>query len=209
MTLFSLFSLIYVGQLPVIVSKTIGLNSHSNTYLWLYATWGTGALVGALLLGTVFAQVDKATLIRPMLIGFAVMLGVFAALRSIPPAFPVGFLLGGFYFAMATSMLTIIQQNLLANERARVLALWFMAFGGAVSIGNLAFGPILDSIGPRPVMALGVVVALWLSWWCDVPRRGLRTLAMDEASLAAQRGDEPVHAGDQAALDEHGLAGGN
>ena len=83
------------------------------------------------------------------------MLTAFALMTSAAPAFPIAFVLGFCYFALATSMLTIVQQNLRPAERARVMALWFMAFGGTVAIGNLAFGPIVDAVGSRPVMLFG------------------------------------------------------
>lgn len=222
MAIFSFLSLPFVGLFAPITRLNLGLDNRTPTYKWLYATWGFGALCGALAMGTILARADKSKLIRPLLIGFAVALGVFSQLRSVAPAFPVGFLIGLTYFGMATSMLTVIQHNLRSFERARVMALWFMAFGGTVSIGNAVFGPIVDKVGARTVMAIGVINALWLSWWCDVPRRsGLVTLAMETAhssrgdsdpvaapSTLEQRLGDALQPGDSASLDEYGIAGG-
>ena len=211
MAIFSFFCLPWVGLFAPITRLNLHLDSRTATYKWLYATWGLGALVGALALGTVLAHVDKARLIRPLLIGFAVTVCVFGLLRSVTLAFPVAFVLGWFYFAMATSKLTVIQHNLRSNERARVMALWFMGFGGTVAIGNLAFGPVIDAIGPRPVMLMGGAVALGLSWWCDVPNRRLRLLADDDPPSGAvhQRLGDPLQPGDAAALDQDGVAAGD
>ena len=62
----------------------------------------------------------------------------------------------------ATAHSTIFQQNLADTERAAVMSLWFMAFGGTVPIGNLVFGPVIDAIGARSVLLFGAA-------FCGVP----------------------------------------
>lgn len=51
------------------------------------------------------------------------------------------------------------------------MALWFMAFGGTVPIGNIIFGPLVDVHGARWLLFVGAAWALVLAWWCNV--RGL------------------------------------
>jgi MFS family permease len=85
-------------------------------------------------------------------------------------AFPVGFVLGLFYFMTANAMVTVFQQNLRDNERVTVMPLWFMSFGGTVTIGGLLAGPIIDAIGARWVLFFGALFALFLAWWCDLDR---------------------------------------
>ena len=209
MTLFSLFSLPYVALFPAVASRTFHISSKTATYKWLYATWGLGACVGALSIGTVLAQWNKPKLVRPFFLGFAASMTAFALLRSAAPAFPVGFLLGFFYFGLATTMLTVLQQNLRATERARVMSLWFMAFGGTVGISGFVFGPFIDHFGPRPMLFIAAAMALGLSWWCDVARRPLSTLADEDATTAlddARR--NTLEARRSAGLDEHGITAG-
>jgi predicted MFS family arabinose efflux permease len=209
MTLFSLLSLPYVAQFPSIAHLNFGIPAKGTTYKWLYATWGMGACVGALSIGTVLAQVDKRRLIRPFFLGFAASMTVFALVRSVTPAFPVGFLLGFFYFGLATAMLTVLQQNLRSSERARVMSLWFMAFGGTVGIGGLIFGPVIDVLGSRPVLLISAASALALSWWCDVARRPVSTLADEDVAIVADdRRSQSLEAGRTAGLDEHGITAG-
>jgi MFS family permease len=205
MSIFSFLCLPFVGLFPTIARTNFALDTGGSTYKWLYATWGLGAMLGALAVGSVLATVDKRRLIPPFMLGFAVCLAVFALLRDPGPAFVVGFALGFCYFAMTTSMLTVLQQNLRNSERARVMSLWFMAFGGTVAIGNLVFGPVMDAIGATPVLLLGAVTAVWLAWWCDVARRPVRTLA-DETESAAQRGGDAVESGSAAGLHQDGIA---
>ncbi|HAP76760.1 MAG TPA: hypothetical protein DCR14_11820 [Acidimicrobiaceae bacterium] len=201
MSVFSFLSLAFVGLFPTIARTNFGLDTDQSVYKWLYATWGLGAMAGALSIGTVFSKHDKRTLIAPLFLGFAGFLTVFALLSSPAPAFPIGFGLGFCYFGMTTSMMTVFQQNVRNSERARVMSLWFMAFGGTVSIGNLALGPVMDRIGATPVLLAGAATAVGLAWYCNIPRRPSRTLADEER-------DDALQTGYATALDEQGLSAG-
>jgi MFS family permease len=92
----------------------------------------------------------------------------FGVARTAAPAFVAGFVVGFGYFLATTAMTTVLQANLAPNERGRVLALWFMMFGGMVPIGNLVFGPLIDRFGARWLMFLGAAWALFLAKWCDI-----------------------------------------
>ncbi|MFM8870032.1 MAG: hypothetical protein ACKOFD_00420, partial [Actinomycetota bacterium] len=80
-----------------------------------------------------------------------------------------GFILGFFYFVTTTSLFTVLQARLDHAIRARVIALWYMAFGGVVPISSSVFGPV-DAIGPRIVLVAGSVWAFVLFRWCDITR---------------------------------------
>jgi MFS family permease len=131
---------------------------------------------------------------------FAVSMTAFALAREPIGAFIAGFVLGVAYFGTTTSMLTVLQSRLHDNERGRVMSLWFMAFGGTVTIGLLIFGPIVDRIGARWVLLGGAVWAAFLWWWCDIVR-------IDE-STGHQEGSELLEAGHTAAFDEYGVVAG-
>lgn len=171
---FSFLSLPYVGLFPAVARLNFGIDETGATYKWLYATWGLGAALGGLAIGTVLVDVDKRTLVRRGFAAFSVFLALFAVMRSPAPAFAVGFFLGIAYFGTTTSMMTIIQSRLAPNERGRVMALWFMAFGGTVPLGNLVFGPVIDAVGARWVLLGGAVWAAFLSWWCNIERLDTR-----------------------------------
>ncbi len=171
MALFSFFSLPYIGLFPTVADEAFGIEPASAAYKWLYAVWGLGACLGALSTATILARIDKARIVRPALIGFAVSLGAFAVLRSPALAYPVGFVLGWWYFLMITALITVLQQALEDHQRPAVMALWFMCFGGTVPLGNLAFGPLMDVVGPHWVLAFGALVAVGLGWWCDLRDR--------------------------------------
>jgi len=84
--------------------------------------------------------------------------------------FTTGFILGFFYFVTTTSLFTVLQARLDHAIRARVIALWYMAFGGVVPISSIVFGPVVDAIGPRLVLVAGSLWAFVLVRWCDIAR---------------------------------------
>jgi MFS family permease len=166
--LFSAFALTFVGQLSVVAEENLGIAADSAGYGLLYATFGVGAALGALSIGTVLAGRSLNGLVRAGMLGYAVTLAVFALLRSPGPAFPVVAVLGFFYFAMVTSLSTALQERLDDSVRGRVLALWIMGFGGTVGVGNLIAGRVIDATSVTAVLLVNAVVALALAWYADV-----------------------------------------
>jgi MFS family permease len=151
--------------------------------------------------GTIFVDWDKRRLIRLGFALFAVSMTGFALAREPIGAFIAGFFLGIAYFGTTTSMLTVLQTRLHDHERGRVMSLWFMAFGGTVTIGLLIFGPVVDAIGARWVLLAGAVWAGFLWWWCDVA-------AIDE-STGYQEGSELFETSNPATFDEYGVVAGD
>jgi MFS family permease len=201
MALFSILCLPFVGLFPQIAKLNYGLPPSGSTYKWLYATWGLGACLGGLAIGTVFVAWDQRRLIQIGFVAFAVTLAGFAVAREPVGAFTVGVFLGFAYFATTTAMSTIFQSRATDSERGRLMALWFIAFGGTITIGNLIFGPLIDAVGARWVLLIGAVWALFLAWWCDLVKLDhLHGLQGGDPAL------EPDHA---TALDEEGISAGD
>ncbi|MBV8463836.1 MAG: MFS transporter, partial [Acidimicrobiales bacterium] len=76
--LFSLLALAFIGQMPTVAAHNLGINPRSAAYGVLYASFGTGAMAGALSIGTVFARADKARIVRYGLVGYSACLTCFA-----------------------------------------------------------------------------------------------------------------------------------
>jgi MFS family permease len=165
---FSLLALAFLGQMPVVAAHNLGINPKSANYGVLYACFGTGALIGAISIGTVFTRTSKPMIVRVGLLGYAVTLAVFALLRNATPAYFVVAIVGAFYFAFITALNTTLQARLDDGVRGRVMALWIMGFGGTVAIGNLIAGPVVAGIGITSVLLFGAVIALGLVWYADV-----------------------------------------
>lgn len=165
---FSLFSLPFITQMPAIAGEHLGIDSDSTAYGFLYACFGTGAIIGALLVGTIFAHTPKGTLSRVCLLLFAGMLTVFGSLRAAAPAYGVILVLGCVYFMVITSLSTALQQDLDDGVRGKVMALWMMGFGGTVPFGGLLGGALMSRFGILPVIVGGALVAVALAWYADL-----------------------------------------
>jgi MFS family permease len=169
---FSLLALAFIGQMPVVAAHNLGIEPKSATYGILYACFGSGALLGALSIGTVFARTSKPVIVRVCLLGYAVALTGFALLRQDLPAYFVVGVVGAFYFAFITSLNTTLQARLEDAVRGRVMALWIMGFGGTVALGNLLAGPVVAAVGITAVLIFGAGVAFALFWYADVRAPG-------------------------------------
>jgi MFS family permease len=166
---FSLVSLTFVGQLPVVADRNLGIDERSGAYGVLYACLGIGAVIGALSIGTVFSQASKARIARAALLAYALSLTAFALVRSPAAAYPVAVVLGTAYFALITSLATITQTRVDDHERGRVTALWIMSFGGTVPIGNLLAGPAIEATSITAVMLVGAAWAVLLAAYARLP----------------------------------------
>jgi MFS family permease len=169
---FSLLALAFIGQMPVVAAHNLGIDPKSADYGLLYACFGTGALIGAISIGTVFSRTSKPMIVRVGLVGYAAALTVFALLRAALPAYFVVAVVGAFYFAFITALNTALQTRLADGVRGRVMALWMMGFGGTVALGNLVVGPVVSAVGITDVLLFGAGVALVLSWYADVRATG-------------------------------------
>jgi predicted MFS family arabinose efflux permease len=163
-----LLALAFIGQMPVVAAHNLGIDPKSASYGILYACFGTGALLGAISIGTVFSQTSKPMIVRVCLIGYSAALSAFALLRVALPAYFVVAVVGAFYFAFITALNTTLQSRLEEAVRGRVMALWIMGFGGTVALGNLLIGPVVDTVGITDVLLFGAGIALLLSWYADV-----------------------------------------
>jgi MFS family permease len=166
--LFSLLALAFIGQMPVVAAHNLGISPKSANYGILYASFGTGALVGAISIGTVFARTSKPMIVRVGLLGYSAALTGFALLRQAMPAYFVVALVGAFYFAFITALNTALQERLEDAVRGRVMALWIMGFGGTVALGNVIAGPVVAAVGITAVLLFGAGVAFLLVWYADV-----------------------------------------
>jgi MFS family permease len=168
LTTFSLFCLVFVGQMPVLAADNLDLDPRSFAYGALYAVFGVGAVAGAVSVGTVLAHRSRPRVVRAALLAFAAVLAAFALVRHPAPAYLLAAAVGFFYFCMLTSLSTLLQEHLDTRVRGRVMALWIMSFGGTVPVGNLVAGPIIDLTSITAVLLAGAVVAVVLSRYADL-----------------------------------------
>jgi predicted MFS family arabinose efflux permease len=86
-------------------------------------------------------------------------------------------IVGFCYFATVTSLATVLQKRLDDSVRGRVMAIWVMAFGGAVAVGGLVAGPIIDWTSVTAVTLFGAAVAALLIFYADLRDPGDRVPA--------------------------------
>ena len=171
LVLFSFLCLPIAVLMPVLAHNDLGIGENTIAYGLLYASFGAGAVVGALSIGTFLANQRLERVVRFGLGGYAVALAIFALLRIPGPAYPAAFLVGLFYFATVTSLATVLQRRLDDAVRGRVMALWVMAFGGTVPLGAIVAGPLSEQVGISAVVLAGAVAAAALVFFADLNER--------------------------------------
>jgi len=165
-SVFSFFSLIFIYQLSPFAVEQLGGDDH--TFTILFSSFGLGAAIGALAVGTVLVRVSHALLTRVGLVMFAVGLATLAFQTRVTPACIAAFATGLGYFIVITSLSTILQQRVDDAVRGRVMGLWMMGWAGLVPLGSLVGGPIIDSVGLPIVFLAGAVVAATLVFYADL-----------------------------------------
>jgi predicted MFS family arabinose efflux permease len=180
-TSLSFFCLPFIGLLPVVAARDLGMNVKGASYGFLYALFGFGATVGAWSVGTILAKRPRAQTVRASLAGFAVALVGFGLLRDPLAAYPVVFVVGMTYFLTITSLSTMLQEHLDDEVRGRVMSLWIMGFGGTVPIGLLAAGALTACISVSQLVVGGGAIALILAAVCRLSedRTGPDTVRAD------------------------------
>lgn len=178
MTTFSLLCLPFIGLMPVIAERSLGVDAKSTTFGFLYGAFGMGALTGAISVGTILVNIPKEKIVRYSLGLFGLALAVFAALRSPTPAFPVLYLVGLFYFTMPTALSTFLQLHLGDEVRGRVMALWIISFGGTVAITNFASGALVELTSLTAVLMVGAVVAVLMAIFVRIESGPMATKAL-------------------------------
>lgn len=159
MAIFALLCLPFIGQLPAIAEVNLGIDSKSAQYGWFYAVFGLGALLGAILVGTVLLRYRKDYIIRAALLGFAGSLAWLSQLNDINFAYIAIFLVALCYFTLPTVFATMWQEHVDSTIRGRVAAIWVLSFGGVVPIANLIGGRLVEATSLATLMNIGVASA--------------------------------------------------
>ena len=165
-SVYSLCSLIFIYQMPPFARENLGGDSH--TFTVAFSSFGLGAALGAISVGTILARRSRPALTRIALVGFAVSLGVFSLQTRPTAAYVSVFVTGWFYFVVITSLSTILQERVDDAHRGRVMGLWMLGWAGLVPLGSLVGGPIIDAVGLTWVFMFGAIVALGLAWYADL-----------------------------------------
>ena len=100
---------------------------------------GLGAMVGALHSGR-SGRTPKLQSAASALVAYGVVLGLFAATDDVAIALLAQLAVGYFYFAVMTSLQTLLQQVVDEGKRGRIMSLFQICWAGLVPFGGLGMG---------------------------------------------------------------------
>lgn len=166
----SMFCLAFIALMPAIADQRFGIGEKSVAYQWLFASFAFGAALGAIGVGSFLSRASQVLVARNGLVLFGVSLVAFGVVRSPAAAYPVAFAVGVTYFVAATALSTALQKALTEDNRGRVLAIWFMAFGGVMPWGTQLMGQVAEWSNLGVMLIVGGVVALALAAWTQRQR---------------------------------------
>lgn len=166
---FSLVCLPFLNQMPVVAEEILAVGTTDFRYSLLFIAIGAGSILGGVLLGTVLLNVSMAALSRWLMYLFAGLMVVLAINRSLPLGIGLLVLLGFTYFGVITALITRLQLHLDEAVRGRVMALWFMGFGGLLPVGAALAGPVIDLTSVSVLLVIGAVAAVPLGWYVGRP----------------------------------------
>jgi MFS family permease len=161
----SYFGVSHTVLIPAYAEEVLGDRAW---FSWLVAATGIGAMLGALRVG----QSRRAPSLSGAAVGLAiygVVLGIFAASPNVAVALGSQLLVGFFYFAVMTSLQTLIQQLVDESKRGRVMSLFQVSWAGLVPFGSLTLGLMAGPLGTAPTLGIsaGVCFAYGavMMWW--------------------------------------------
>lgn len=156
--LVSLMGYPYAVLLPVF-AKTV-LHGGANTYGFLMAAAGLGALTIAIILATRKSIAGLSTVIPIAVALFGTAIIAFSLSRSVAMSIFFLFLAGLGMMGHIASSNTILQALVDDDKRGRVMSLFAMALMGISPLGSLLAGSIADRIGVRYTLLTGGIACL-------------------------------------------------
>jgi MFS family permease len=154
--LVSTFAFNFNVLLPLVASAT--LHSGARTLGILWAAFGSGALVGALLVATL-GRTNLRVLLAATA-GFGLAQLALALVPSLPVDSLLLFLGGGFFTIWSASATTILQLGAPDRLRGRVLGLYYYAFNGSAALGGWLAGWLFALGGASLAFAQAGLIAL-------------------------------------------------
>ena len=155
----SLLVLPFNTLLPIYAK--IVFKGNASTFGYLNSAIGLGAMGGAIFLASLKAGVELKKILFINLLIFGTGLILFSHITNLPIALFFAMLTGFGMMSLTTVGNTIIQTNVSAEMRGRVISYFAMAFFGMQPMGGLLIGAVSQYVGaPNTILAEGIVVIL-------------------------------------------------
>ena len=158
MALVSLMGMPYTIMMPVFAREI--LHGNAQTYGFLMAASGCGALVSTIYLASRKSVLGLGKLIVRATIIFGIGLCSFSLSASLPLSILILTLTGFGSMALIASSNTILQTIVDDDKRGRIMSLFTMSFIGMAPFGSLIAGTITNTLGVRMTFLTGGVSCL-------------------------------------------------
>ncbi|TMA33289.1 MAG: MFS transporter [Deltaproteobacteria bacterium] len=145
----SLFGVSHSAILSVFAEHELG---SARYFPWMVVATGAGAMLGALSIGY-RSRGPSMQAAAVLMLGYSAAMAVFSSARALPLALGSQFVIGWTYFAVMTSLQTLIQSIVHESKRGRVMALFQVAWAGLVPWGGLGMGAAASAIGETATLA--------------------------------------------------------
>jgi MFS family permease len=149
----SLFGVSHTALLPVFAERVLG---DASVFAWIVAATGFGAMAGAFTVGYTSGPPTLRSACFYML-GFGISLAVFSQSTTLAVALGTQIAVGYFYFAVMTTLQTLLQQLVDESKRGRVMSLFQVAWAGVVPFGGLGMGAVASATGVVPTLLGGAL----------------------------------------------------
>lgn len=147
----SLFGVSHSAILPVFAEQMLGSVEY---FAWIVVATGAGAMLGAISIGY-REQTPSMLAAAVLMLAYSAAMGLFAFSHALPIALAAQFVLGWTYFAVMTSLQTLVQSIVDESKRGRVMSLFQVAWAGLVPWGGLAMGAAAARIGATTTLGIG------------------------------------------------------
>ncbi len=159
--IFSIFAIAYIPLLPAFVE--VVLRQGAAAYGWVTAAFGTGAVVGAVIIARRPRPGWRGNWLFVANIVFPIMLSIFVFNTSLAIGLVLEVGMGAAFMIEYTMINTLLQTRVVDAMRGRILALYTITFLGFAPFGNLALGALSARIGLSYAITLFAAISLVLS----------------------------------------------
>ncbi len=152
-----------VAHLALLPSCALRILGDEAFYAWIIVAQGLGAFAGAIASGR-----DPHPSVRRagfLLVAYSCALFLLVAAPVLWVVLVAEFVSGFFYFAIMTSMQTLLQQVVDEAKRGRVMSLFQVAWAGMSPFGALFLGTLGSAFGLLPAIFLASSVCLGYGLW--------------------------------------------
>jgi MFS family permease len=160
-------------MLPAFATEVLtGAGTPESRLSMLMASQGLGAILGALIIGTVDTSKHMGRLLLAVQIGLGLLIAAFALSTSLVLSLVLLFIGGIFFMALFSISFSLVQLTVPEALRGRVVSIYMVALRGGGPIGGLVAGALADWSSVSSVMAVNGLLLALLAGWILIFRHG-------------------------------------